>query len=100
MEDLYVVIVKKPNIIKSTNNNHNPFEFVVIGVSDGFVVFVKRDIDKLATAGRPLSAGDGKLEKLYNERLEKYMDMADVVIDNNGKLNASVEAAINAFEAK
>jgi len=67
---------------------------------NGFVVFVKRDIDKLATAGRPLSAGDGKLEKLYNERLDKYMDMADVVIDNNDKLIAAVEAAINAFEAK
>jgi len=65
---------------------------------NGMVVFVKRDINKLATAGRPLSTGDGRLEKLYEERLDKYMAMADVVVDNNGNVKATVDAAIKAFE--
>ena len=46
------------------------------------VVWVKRDIDKLETAGRPISQST-PLEKLYEERKDAYESWSDYFIDNN-----------------
>ena len=48
---------------------------------NGTVVFIKRDINKLATEGRPLSQGVD-LETMYEKRLPFYMAAADTVMEN------------------
>ena len=48
---------------------------------NGTVIFIKRDIAKLATEGRPLSQG-GDLEVMYKRRLPFYMAAADTVMEN------------------
>ena len=48
---------------------------------NGTVVFIKRDIDKLATEGRPLSQAQD-LEAMYKERLPFYEAAADTVMEN------------------
>ncbi len=44
------------------------------------VVFLKRDINALATDGRPLSA-DGKLQKMYEARLPHYEKISDIAVE-------------------
>ena len=46
------------------------------------VIWVKRDLDKLAVNGRPLSLST-PLDKLYNERKEMYFGWSDEELDNN-----------------
>lgn len=48
---------------------------------NGTVIFIRRDIDKLDTKGRPLSQG-GDLEAMYKRRLPFYMAAADTVMEN------------------
>ena len=48
---------------------------------NGTVVFIKRDIKKLAVEGRPLSQGSD-LEEMYEKRLPFYMAAADTVMEN------------------
>ena len=48
---------------------------------NGTVIFIKRDIAKLATEGRPLSLG-GDLEAMYKRRLPFYRAAADTVMEN------------------
>ncbi len=49
---------------------------------NGVVVYLKRDLSKLATNGRPLSqGGDERIKQLYNERHTLYENAADVEID-------------------
>lgn len=49
---------------------------------NGIVVYLKRDLDKLSTDGRPLSSGGKeKIMKLYEERKALYENAADVVIE-------------------
>ena len=44
---------------------------------NGIVVYIKRELCKLATDGRPLSSDIGKLEKLYETRQPLYEELAD-----------------------
>ena len=48
---------------------------------NGTVVFIKRDLDKLAKEGRPLSIG-GDLAEMYEKRLPLYKAAADTVMEN------------------
>ena len=48
---------------------------------NGTVVFIKRDIDKLAREGRPLSQAQD-LADMYKERLPFYEAAADTVMEN------------------
>ena len=50
----------------------------------GRIVFINRDISSLARDGRPLSTGDGALEKLFSARLPLYRKFADIETDGNG----------------
>lgn len=51
---------------------------------NGVVVYLKRDLDKLSTEGRPLSqGGDEKIRQLYEERHALYENAADVVIETH-----------------
>lgn len=47
----------------------------------GFIVYLKRDLEKLSTKGRPLSAGKG-VEKLFEERGALYTEWADAEVEN------------------
>lgn len=51
---------------------------------NGVVVYLKRDLAKLSTEGRPLSqGGDEKIKQLYEERHALYENAADVVIETH-----------------
>lgn len=47
----------------------------------GFIVYLKRDLEKLSVKGRPLSAGKG-VEKLFEERGRFYTEWADAEVEN------------------
>ena len=57
---------------------------------NGTIIWLQRDLDKLPTAGRPLSQKNSA-ETLYAQREEKYAAFADLIIDNNGPLLGTVE---------
>ena len=49
---------------------------------NGIIVYIKRDINKLSTEGRPLSKA-GSLEALYENRRTAYERFADIITENN-----------------
>lgn len=57
---------------------------------NGTIFFIKRDIERLSVANRPLSKTVG-LEKLYGERLPLYIDFCDHEVYND----STVEEAAN-----
>ena len=56
---------------------------------NGSIVFIKRDLSKLPTKGRPLSQAN-PLEVMYARRLPLYRRFADMEISNNGPLDQTV----------
>lgn len=56
---------------------------------NGIIIYVKRDLDKLMSEGRPLSKSVG-VERLYEERRALYEGYCDVVVENNGTLDECV----------
>ena len=54
-------------------------------------VFINRDVNKLPSAGRPLSQSKGP-EQLYNERYPLYCSWADITVDNNGSMEDTISA--------
>ena len=56
---------------------------------NGTIVWLQRDLAKLPTAGRPLSQKNSA-QALYAQRREKYAAFADLTVDNNGSLGATV----------
>lgn len=50
----------------------------VLMKQNGYVAYIERDVEKLATDGRPLSAGGAeRLKKLFDERDGLYRSVAD-----------------------
>ena len=72
------VIATGGGVIK-TKANYN------IVKQNGVVIWIKRDLDKLETDGRPLSTSTG-VEQLYKERKDEYKRWSDYYIDNNQEL--------------
>ncbi len=70
--------------------NHAPLS------QNGRLVFLHRDLNKLPTAGRPLSQTN-TAESLYARRLPLYRAFADVEIDNNGTPGETVNAILRAL---
>jgi len=64
---------------------------------NGAVVYLTRELQKLATDGRPLSVSSG-VEKLYEERKDLYKNACDRIIDNNGEAEKSVKEIISYYE--
>lgn len=56
---------------------------------NGIIVWIQRDLDKLPTNGRPLSQKHG-VEDLYAKRKPMYAQFADVIVDNNGSIDETV----------
>ena len=63
---------------------------------NGRIVFLRRDLDLLPTAGRPLSQTNS-LEAMYATRIPLYQAFADLEVDNNGSLGATVETILTAL---
>lgn len=60
---------------------------------NSYVVWLRRDLDKLPTDGRPLSQR-GSLEAMYARRRPLYEAASDFPADNNGTVSETVEAII------
>ena len=64
---------------------------------NGTIFWLKRDIEKLPTDGRPLSQAT-KLEEMYRVRKPMYEKFADHVIDNNGNPADAVKHILSVLE--
>ena len=49
---------------------------------NGVVVFLDRDLDELSMEGRPLSKSREDLERIFEDRIDKYRAYADICIEN------------------
>ena len=58
------------------------------------VVWIKRDIEKLAMEDRPLSSSIEGLKTLYENRKKYYNNVSDIVVDNNGDIQEIAEEII------
>ena len=56
---------------------------------------MQRPLDKLATAGRPLSKGGAALREMAHERLPLYRANATATLCNDGALADTVAAALH-----
>jgi shikimate dehydrogenase len=73
-----VVIATGGGVVKSRRNYN-------IIRQNGRVVWIKRDLDKLETDGRPLSIST-PVQQLYDERKDLYERWSDYYIDNNQEM--------------
>lgn len=64
---------------------------------NGRVVYLVRELEKLARGGRPLSSGDDAIKKLYAERAPVYESLADVTIESLDSVNAVANAVYSAI---
>lgn len=65
--------------------------------SNGYVVYLRRAVSKLARGGRPLSAGDGAVERLYKERRAVYEAAADCILPDTDGVQVVAARALAAF---
>ena len=64
---------------------------------NGVVLLLDRALEKLSMEGRPLSTGMDALVAMKETRGPLYRAAADAIIDNNAALDATVQAAKEAF---
>ncbi|MBQ9148822.1 MAG: shikimate kinase [Oscillospiraceae bacterium] len=64
---------------------------------NGTIFWLKRDLEKLPTDGRPLSQAN-RLTDMYNQRKPLYTAFADHVIDNGGDMDQTLVQILNALE--
>lgn len=78
-------ISKRDGLIIATGGGCPLFEVNANALRrNGVLVFLDRDLDKLvATSSRPLSSDREKLAKLYMDRYDKYLSVADVTVASN-----------------
>jgi len=68
---------------------------------NGIVVYLKRDLSKLSTDGRPLSqGGEEKIRQLYEERRSLYENAADVIIETYEDIDECAKRLYNEVEKK
>ena len=65
---------------------------------NGIIFYIDRPISKLDKKGRPLSTDDLAVQKIYNERKERYEKFADFIIDNGNSLENAVKGVIDCYE--
>lgn len=61
------------------------------------IYYVRRPLDTLDTAGRPLSQGEGALERLYEERHTLYETFSDVQLDGDADFSATARRIADEF---
>lgn len=64
----------------------NP-ENVISAKRNGKVVYIKRNLDELATDGRPLSKSADEIKRLFEIRSPLYEKYADIVVENVGSID-------------
>ncbi len=64
---------------------------------NGEIIFIERDIDKLAREGRPLSQSND-LSKMYAARLPLYLDFADASVKGEEIVENSANKIIKVFK--
>ena len=64
---------------------------------NGTIFWLKRDLEKLPTHGRPLSQKN-KLSELYRVRKPLYQAFADVTIDNDGQTSETIHQILEALK--
>ena len=64
---------------------------------NGRIVWIKRDISRLPVDGRPISQSN-PLEKLYEERKDKYEAFADAVIENDSTVEKAAEEILEIIQ--
>ena len=65
---------------------------------NGVIVYIKRDINKLSTEGRPLSQAN-PLAELYEKRKAFYERFADITVENNGTPEETAKSIENALKS-
>lgn len=65
---------------------------------NGRIVFINRDVERLARDGRPLSAGDGATKRLFEARLPLYRRFADIEADGNAAPDEVADMIIKELE--
>ena len=63
---------------------------------NGKLIFLKRDLNLLPKAGRPLSQANS-LEKMYEVRLPLYRTFADAEVENMGKIEACAAKILEVY---
>ena len=63
----------------------------------GLTVYIRRSLDRLARAGRPVTAAKG-VEKLYEERREAYETWADICIENDADIDTAVDRLLEKLD--
>lgn len=64
---------------------------------NGTVLWIKRDSDRLARDGRPISL-KSDLNELYEKRRASYERFADIIADNNGGIDETVSQIMEALK--
>ena len=64
---------------------------------NGTILWIKRDINRLPTDGRPLSQ-TGRLETMYKAREPLYKAFSDASINNDATIDAALEALTQALK--
>ena len=65
---------------------------------NGYCVFIERKIELLETKGRPLSQGDGAIQKLYEVREPLYKAFAEGIVKNDDTPEKVADIVINKFK--
>lgn len=65
---------------------------------NGIIFFLERNLNLLATKGRPLSKNHDDIKRLYEERINCYRSFADYTVDNNGKMKETVQTIREALK--
>ena len=65
-------------------------ENIIALKSNGTIVFLDRDVNKLASIGRPLSSSKDAILNLYKNRIFLYNKYADFIVDDNGTIKEVV----------
>lgn len=66
--------------------------------SNGRIYYVRRPLDSLDIAGRPLSQGEGALERLYRERHALYESFSDVQLDGDEDYRQTAQRIADEFK--
>ena len=61
---------------------------------NGVIVYLRRALSSLTDEGRPLSQG-GRIQKLFEEREPIYKALAEVIVDNDGSVQSTVQKISN-----
>ncbi len=86
---------EKGMIISTGGGIIKDFRNIYFMKQNSVVVYLTRSIDKLSTAGRPLSSSQDAIVGLYNERLPLYKNASDLEISNESTTELCADSIIN-----